>query len=271
MLHSLRLWPLLLLLSVAPALADARMNVLVDVLKLREAAQILSGEGLMYADTLNQDMLNGQGGAGWQQQVQAIYDPIRMVEGVRAELEGAFTDDMLEETIAFFGSSLGTKIINLENSARVAIQDADVENAARGRYTELSASGSERVDAVERYVATGDMLNRNVASALNSNVQFLRGLADGKAIEMSESEILSDVSNDMDATRDDTETWLFGFLLMAYHPLEDAELEAYIAFSDTGAGHALNNALFAGFGAMYEDISYTLGRTVALNMMAEEL
>ncbi len=123
----------------------------------------------------------------------------------------------------------------------------------------------------DRYITTGDMLNRNVTSALNSNVQFLRGLAEGGAIEMSEDDILADVSGDLDATREDTASWLFGFLLLAYHPLDDTELEAYIAFSQSDAGQALNRALFNGFGAAYDDISYALGRAVALNMTTQEL
>ena len=54
-------------------------------------------------------------------------------------------------------------------------------------------------------------------------------------------------------------------------PLSDEEMAAYIAFARTEAGQALNRALFDGFGAAYEDISYALGRTVAHNMLAEEL
>jgi hypothetical protein len=60
-------------------------------------------------------------------------------------------------------------------------------------------------------------------------------------------------------------------MLMAYSPLEDAELETYITFAMTPAGQALNRALFTGFGKAYEDISYALGRAVALNMTAQDL
>jgi len=34
---------------------------------------------------------------------------------------------------------------------------------------------------------------------------------------------------------------------------------------------ALNRALFDGYGAAYAEISYALGRAIALNMVAEEL
>ena len=265
------LWPLLFVLSAVQAAADARMSVLIDVLRLPEAAQILAAEGLGYADTLNTEMLNGQGGAGWQVQVAAIYDPARMVEILRSEIEQQLDAEAREDVITFYASGLGAKIIGLENSARQAIQDPDVEEAARARYLALDGTDDARLARIERYIETGDMLNRNVASALNSNVQFLRGLADGDAIEMSEEDILADVSGDLEATQDDTKSWLFGFLLLAYHPLTDAELDSYITFSQTAAGQALNRALFDGFGTSYDGISYALGRAVALNMTAQEL
>lgn len=258
-----------------PAVADARMTVLVDVLDLPEAAQILREEGLMHAMTLDTDMLDGQGGAGWQIQVGAIYDAGRMVETVRGALEDTLQSpsnaDALETTIDFFASELGIKIIGLENSARAAILDDDVEQAARARYVALEGTNDARLALIDQFVENGDMINRNVTSALNANYQFLRGLADGDAIKMSDEEILSDVAGDIDEITDDTLSWLYGYLLLAYHPLNDAELEQYLTYSQTPAGLALNRGLFDGFGKAYEDISYALGRAVALNMTAKEL
>ena len=115
------------------------------------------------------------------------------------------------------------------------------------------------------------MITRNVTSAMNSNYQFLRGLAEGNAIEMTEAEMLADVAGELDEITGDTTGWLYGYLLLAYHPLDEADLEAYVTFSESPAGMALNQALFNGFGKAYEDISYALGRAVALNMTAQEL
>jgi len=260
---------------VVPALADARMTVLVDVLKLPEAAQILRVEGLDHASELDADMLDGRGGAGWQTQVDAVYSTERMVETVRAALADVFdekvSDVELEATISFFASDLGVKIVALENSARSAILEADVEEAARARYAELEGTDDPRLALIKSFVESGDMINRNVTSAMNSNYQFLRGLADGNAIEMEEEEMLADVAGDIDEITDDTVSWLYGYLLLAYHPLSDAELQEYLTYSNTKAGQALNRGLFDGFGKAYEDISYALGWAVALNMTAEEL
>ena len=64
---------------------------------------------------------------------------------------------------------------------------------------------------------------------------------------------------------------LFGFLLMAYRPLSDVEMADYNAFSRTGAGQALNAALFEGFEVMYRDISHALGLAAAQAMSFSEL
>ena len=44
-----------------------------------------------------------------------------------------------------------------------------------------------------------------------------------------------------------------------------------VTFSQSEAGLALNRGFFEGFDPHYEDISYALGRAVALNATAEEL
>ncbi len=269
-MRALLIWPLLAVLAL-PVWADARLTVAVDVLKLREAAQILRDEGLGHAQELNTDMLNGQGGPGWQLQVEAIYDIDRMVEQIRTAIAAELQGDALEEVITFFASDLGQRIVTLENTARVAMADSDVEEAARGRCLEMSGSEAPRLRLLEDFAASGDMIERNVTSAMNSNYQFMRGLADGDALEMSEEDMLADVAGDIDEIRDDTTSWLMGYFLLTYHPLSDEEMQRYLAFSETEAGQALNRALFDGFGRAYQDISYALGRTVALNMLAEEL
>jgi len=264
------LLPLLWLLSAQGALADARLTVLVDLLRLNEATEILSAEGVDYAQELNREMLQGQGGPGWQQQVAAIYDPARMGEAVRAELAG-LDRALREEIIAFYAADLGARIVGLENAARRAIGEDQVEEAARARYADLVESDDPRLAQITAYIESGDMISRNVTSAMNSNLMFLRGLAEGDAVEMTEEDMLAEVQGGMEESLADTTEWLYGYLLLAYHPLTPGELDRYIAFSASPAGQALNAALFAGFGAAYEEISYALGRAVALNMMAEEL
>jgi len=252
-------------------LAGARHTVLMDVLQIRELSGILHEEGLKFGTQLNEEWLGGQGGQGWSQQVAAIYAPDRISEGIRAGLEPALEGEVLEEAIVFFASDLGQKVIMLENAARRAMADESVDAQARAKYLEIKGSGDPRLAQIDRMIDAGDLINRNVTSALNSNYQFLRALVDGDVYLMDDEEILEDVLGERDAITEDTTIWLGAFFSLAYSPLSLEELTTYADFSETAAGKALNNGFFAGFDPLYEDISYALGRAMALNMAAEEL
>jgi hypothetical protein len=261
----------LVLLTALPLWAGARHTVLMDVLQVRELSRILQAEGVAFGDTLNRDWLGGQGGPAWSGQVSRIYDAERIAEGIRAGLEPALKGDELEDVITFFASDLGSKIITLENSAREAMADDQVEQEARTRFAGLQDGDDARIEQINRMIDTGDLINRNVTSALNSNYQFLRALVDGDVYAMSDTEILEDVLSEREEITADTTSWLGAFMTLAYSPLTIDELTRYADFAATPGGTALNSGLFAGFDPLYEDISYALGRAMALNMAAEEL
>jgi hypothetical protein len=261
----------LIVLTVLPVWAGARHTVLMDVLKIRELSHILHGEGLQFGASLNRDWLEGQGGDAWSQQVTRIYNKDRISEGIRAGLEPALSGDVLEDAIAFFASDLGARIITLENSARTAMADPFIEEEARAQFAALEGSDDARVVQIGRMIDAGDLINRNITSALNSNYQFMRALVDGDFMEMTEDEILSEVMAEQEEIAADTSSWLGGFMTLAYSPLSIKELTDYADFSATPAGKALNAGLFAGFDPLYEDISYALGRAMVLNLLAEEL
>ncbi|MCF6316516.1 MAG: hypothetical protein L3J30_09595, partial [Marinosulfonomonas sp.] len=69
----------------------------------------------------------------------------------------------------------------------------------------------------------------------------------------------------------DTQEWLYGYLMRAYAPLSDDDLQAYIDFSATKAGHVLNAALFAGFDEVFTNVSKALGLSAAEFMQGEDL
>ncbi|NVK60443.1 MAG: hypothetical protein HWE37_10270, partial [Rhodobacteraceae bacterium] len=101
--------------------------------------------------------------------------------------------------------------------------------------------------------------------------RFYLGLVDGGALEMSERDIADEVWSQEPETRADTREWLYGYLLMSYGPIADKDLEDYVALSSTEEGKAMNRALFDGFNAMYDEISYALGLAAAQQMMAQDL
>ena len=251
MRHVFLFWPIILLLSVSSAWAEARMSVLVDVMRLREAAQILSQEGMSHAQALDAELLDGAGGSAWLTQAARIYDAQRLAETLRSSMAAQLQGEALEAVISFYASDLGTKIVNLENSARLVMHDSAVEEAARDRYLALRTSNHPRLDLIARYIATGDMVSRNLSTQLNTQVQLFRGLKEGGAITMTEEEILDQATQGLASQQESILDWLNTYFLLAYDPLSDRELEVYIAFTETEAGRIFNRALFAGFEIAY--------------------
>lgn len=90
--------------------------------------QIAREEGLSHAETLNAEILGGQGGALWHSQLDGIYDVPRMVEGARGPIE-ALDTATLERLNLFLGSELGQRISDLELAARTAMMDQEKEDA----------------------------------------------------------------------------------------------------------------------------------------------
>ena len=71
--------------------------------------------------------------------------------------------------------------------------------------------------------------------------------------------------------RRDTIEWLYPFLAVAYQSLTDAELERYIAFSQTEAGHKMNAAIFVAFDAVMVKISFDLGQAAGRLMEGQDI
>ncbi|TDK45131.1 DUF2059 domain-containing protein [Antarcticimicrobium luteum] len=257
--------------GVGAARAATDVTDLVRVLRIDDLAQALHEEGLAHGQSLDADMLEGRGGAHWAGQVARIYGVRRIATAIREALAEALAPGQLAACIAFFDSPLGQEILSLELAARVSMRDSATEAAARAAYQDLRGGDDARLVAVTRFVAVNDLIERNVAGAMSANFQFLRGMADGEMLGLDEGGILDQVWNAESETRDETESWLFAYLLMAYRPLAPEQLERYIAFSESPAGQALNAALFAGFDDLYQEVSLELGQRIAAAMKASDI
>lgn len=262
---------LFLTVMASPVWANSRVTILMDVLKVSQVVEILRAEGLAYAAVLDQDMLGGQGGPFWQEQVSGIYDVQRISERLRKALETEMDADDIEAAIDFFGSDLGRQIVDQENAARRAMMDPDLEQAALDFYAESVTAQDPMTGLIVTFIAANDLLDRNVSGAMSSNFQFYKGLSDGRYTSQSEADILNDVWEQEAEIREDTDGWLNGFLFMAYQSLSVEALQQYIDYSTSPEGQALNAALFDGFEAVYRDVSYGLGRAVALNAKVDDI
>jgi hypothetical protein len=259
-----------LMWSSIAALADAQLTVAFDRLRIAEMIEVMRTEGVQYADAIDRDVLNGQGGPVWAAQIQGIYDAHKMQETVRVAF-GQMSDEHLRQINRFYGSALGEQVVKLEIAGRRAMMDDDIEAMAQDAYDKVLGEDPAQVAPLRTLVDAGDMIERNVAGAMTANYRFYRGMADGGAFDLSDDEMLAEAWAQEGQIREETQRWLMGYLMLSYRPLDDQDFRDYVLFTQSPAGRALNTAIFDGFNTMYSDISYALGRAAALNLKSSEL
>ncbi len=259
--------------SVAAQRSD-RIETLIDALWLRDVIAIMHEEGVAYGLSLEEEMFPGQGGVGWGLAVGQVYARDRMEETFFDRLSQELDDSaQIETVIDFFGSERGQRILELEVTARRAMLDESVDEAARARLEELQMAEDPLLDRVRAFAEANELVESNVTGAMNSNVAFYYGLVDGGAFgfEMTEDQILADVWGQEEQIRTETETWVMSYLALAYRPLDPDDLDAYTAFSLTAEGQALNRALFAAFDTLFTGISRDLGLAAARYMSGQDI
>lgn len=259
----------LVLLVATPLRAGPDLERLFTAIEMDRLIALMRDEGLAYGDSLAEEMLPGGAGPAWQALVDRIYDTEKMTQVVRAHFTASFGDAATAPLLVFFESKAGQELIEAELETRAAFMSPGVEEGARHIWREADKT-STRQDLIADYVQANDLLEYNVAGALNANYQFFLGLVEGGAIDMSEEDILTDVWAQEGETRSDTREWLFAYLTMAYDDLPDQTIADYTALSRTPSGRALNRALFAGFDQMYSDLSLSLGLAIASQMVTGE-
>lgn len=242
-------------------------------LGMPDMIEIMRDEGLSSSRTLGDDMLPGGATTRWMTAVDAIYDLEMMQEEVQGAFREALEGDDLDAMIAFFTSELGATVINLEVSARRALLDDAVDAVSKDNAAIAMLDETPRYLMIKDFVEANDLIEANVVGALNSSYAFYLGLIDGGAMPagMTAESALQDVWTQEPDIRASTTEWIYAFLLMAYQPLSDEELEAYIAFSQTEAGQDLNEALFTSFNGMFDDISRALGLASSRFIVSQEL
>ena len=268
---SLRLVAPVVLICAAAPLSAAPGEALLEAMRVPEIVQVMREEGLDYAQEMGEDLLPGGATRGWRAVVSQVYDTEAMEEVVRGQFIDSFAGTEAGPLLDFFTSEDGQRVVDLEITARRTLIDDELEASAREAYQAVDGTDDPRLEQIEAFVEANDLVEANVVGAMNASYQFYLGLVDGGAFEMTEEEILSEVWAQEEDTRSDTREWLYAFLLVAYRPLSDAVLDEYVALSASPEGRAMNRALFAGFNAMYDEISYGLGLAAAQQMLGEEL
>ena len=258
--------------GAGPSLSPAE-DRLMQVTGLDALIEVMRDEGLESGAALEEEYLPQGGGASWHTVVDGIYDTARMRAVFDTAFAGRMTVEELEAAIAFFDTDLGQRIVTLEISTRSALLDPETKAESEALIEDLRGEDSPRLDLLRDFIRVNDLVASNVAGTMNSNLAFYRGMNEGNAFQvpLTEEEMLADVWQQHDAVERDTEDWLYSYLALAYNPLTDAELSAYVDFAETPAGRAFNRATFVAFDAMFEHLARQLGRGLAQFISGHEI
>lgn len=251
----------------------AEVDRMIALTRIGDVVEIMAEEGRIYGAELKDNMFPDNRIAGWQAQLDTIYDPARMEEAMRARLHGDLDDTDLTQILAFMESAVGQQTVALEIGARRALLDEEAMEAARLHADRPDPELAPRLDQIARFIAVNDLIERNIQGGLNSNFAFMAGLADGGGmpIEMTEDDILREVWMSEPDLRSDTVSWLLSYLLMAYEPLTDDQMNAYLDACQTKAGQAWVRGNFDAFDALFIMQSRALGLAVADQLRSESL
>jgi len=257
---------LLVLLMTGPALAGP-VRDLAASMRFAQLFEVLRDEGLRFGESLEADLFPGEGGARWRRDVAKIHDASVMQELAESDLEARLEGqpEAVAKMQAFFDSPVGQKVSDLEVQARKAYLNDEIKAAAERAWGNFGVDLPGRVVLIERLVDTNDLIEQNVAGGMNANLAFYQGMRAAGAFgeEVPEPDMMADLWSQEDAIREETASWLLPYLAMAYRPMSDEELAAYVEFSQSPEGQLLNRALFASFDKVFVTVSRDLGTAAA--------
>nr|WP_111301804.1 hypothetical protein [Paracoccus saliphilus] len=237
---------------------------------------ILRDEAVREAGRLEEEGLIQGNGPPWPEVVAQIHDIRRLEEMFRmavAEALPRVDNERLDRGLRFYEQGLGRRLVVLETDARRALLTEDTENEARQAFERALDQDAPRAEQILRLIDRADLVAPNVASGLNASLAFSRGFADGGGFDMplTDEQAMAEAWAQQEQIEVDATEWLQGFLMPAYAPLTDAEMEAYIAYASSREGQALAQVLFAAFDKVFAQTSYDMGLAAALRLQGRQL
>lgn len=261
--------------GIAAAQAEPRpSDAVLDALRLDALLAQMQTEAVATGDELGAQMLPNSEQDRWADTVARLNAPERLGPAIRDRFARALDVEHAGDILNYYTSADGVRIIDLELSARAALQEPEIERTVLEDLADLEDSAPDRARLYARYISVNDLIDKNVVGAMNANVAFLTALretlADDQALPNTGS-VYDEVRRQEPDIRASTEDWVRAFVGLAYRPLDLDALSEHVAFSATAAGQELNSALFAAFDAVFEDVSAATGTALAQQLASEEL
>ncbi|MDO5614494.1 MAG: DUF2059 domain-containing protein [Paracoccus sp. (in: a-proteobacteria)] len=249
---------------------------IVSTLHLGELMPVLRDEAVAQADEMGAEIFDAPDAAAWSDAVRRIHDPARLARLLDAAITDALpdaSDPRIAAALDFYASPLGQRLLALELSARRAMAEPGGEDAARAAFDLAETQGRPRVDAIRSLIDDADLVEPNVAGALNAALAFSQGFADAGGLpgQGSQGDLLMQVAVQEPEIRSETVAWVESYLLLAYSGLSDDELAQYATFAATPGGRALGSVLFAGFDDLFTQTARDMGMAAARQLVGQSL
>ncbi|NPD15823.1 DUF2059 domain-containing protein [Xinfangfangia sp. D13-10-4-6] len=237
--------------------------------------KVLAREGQDYGASLDDGMLGGRGGAGWRQTVMRIYEPSRLEARFSQVFQEAIGNQpgVIAEANAFFNTPLGQRVVTRERETRETLLDPDAKEAAEVEAGKLRDARSPRLRQIRRLIEAADLIEGNVASGLTGAAAFNEALSATlpEAQRLPEIDRMAQIWRQEGEIRASTGLWLLSFMTLAYAPLTDEELQAWVDFSASDSGRALNQALFTAYSETFREVMAELGHEVGLAALGKQI
>ena len=245
---------------------------LYDALYLQKIIKTLHNEGIEHAIESGKVYLGQDYDAdSFENAVKKIYNLKMMDNFTRKGLIQKLSKEKAEVALKFFSKGLGARVALLETSARSAISYKEVEAAAVQMAKDAKNEDTARYSMLEQNIKDLELVELNMTGAFSAQYAFLSNLSALDEMPLGNDDIVTLLLESEEEMRQDIVDWLMGFTHMAYTPLSDEELKAYLTFLTSADGKALNLALFHIFNGLSIQTSGDLADVIVSFRKAREL
>lgn len=257
-------------LSAGLSFADVYRD-LYNAMFMDEIAEVMHIEGLEYVDSIGESYLEGRNLSKFQDQSKELYDLETLKAGLLEGLEQELSAELAQQTLDYYQTETGQLAARLEATARRAISDDTVEEMAKSMVLSASETDGDRIEKLLAFIDELELVQNNLEGSFKSQFLFLNELAGIKQLGLTEQDILTLLSESKAETEASIKEWLIAFTYMAYQPLNDDQFVDYLDMQTSDMGIKLNDALFAVFHGLDQEISVKLGVIVRTLLSAQDL
>lgn len=267
-----RLLTTVLFLSLVPSMSvsDA-YDDLYAALKFDKVVDIIVQEGRDEAGDVANTYLEPQHHSDFIDKLAAYYEKARIAEQVKDLLREKVTSQDADRALAFYLTESGQLFAGLEVSARAAIMDQGVQEAAIEMAKSAASQEDPKAAQIAKLISDMDWINKNMVSVFESQYAFLIRLAEVEGFNLNQAAIFDLLSEQENEIRTGINEWLQGFLFMAYAPTTLEQVTEYFAFLNSPTGRVLDAAFFDVFDQIDYGASVLMGTEVAAILSLQNL